>query len=160
MVAQHTDTRHTPHATRHTRTNVHLNFDYICSDNEEYVGTAGFKARGNQAGGRRKTKRADPAGDGDGGGAAEVAEGVAGMTVATSEGGAADGAAGDDSEGSDLDSEEEAKLLYDNEEYTGSHPHLAKKKGVRRGKKKTAAATAAAVPAEPVAAAAAASADC
>jgi len=112
------------------------------SDNEEYVGTAGFKGRGKHAGARRK-KGGDAAGDV---GAGEVAAGVAGISVAGSEGGAAEDGADSDS---DLDSEEEAKLLYDNEEYTGSHPHLAKKKGVRRTKKKAAAAAAAATAAGP-----------
>lgn len=74
------------------------------SDNEEYVGTAGFKGRGKHAGARRK-KGGDAAGDV---GAGEVAAGVAGISVAGSEGGAAEDGADSDS---DLDSEEEAKLL-------------------------------------------------
>eukprot|EP00729_Bicosta_minor_P002651 gene2651-14139_t len=73
-------------------------------DNEEYVGTAGFKGRGKHAGARRK-KGGDAAGDV---GAGEVAAGVAGISVAGSEGGAAEDGADSDS---DLDSEEEAKLL-------------------------------------------------
>ena len=86
----------------------------MCSDNEEYVGTAGFKARGKQAGRRKKKEEAAAAaaaaaGGGGGGADAEVAAGVAGMSVAA----APEGAAAEDGENSDsdLDSEEEAKLL-------------------------------------------------
>eukprot|EP00041_Stephanoeca_diplocostata_P007945 m.113898 g.113898 ORF g.113898 m.113898 type:complete len:338 (+) comp17108_c0_seq2:295-1308(+) len=107
-------------------------------DNSDYTGTAGFQKK--QRGMRRKTRQGkapvvSAAAEAERENHAyshATAKEATGAVSADRDTATRDAGTEEDTDESDLDPEDEEKMLYDNEEYTGRHPHLQKRKNVKR----------------------------